>query len=128
MKKIVIVEFEKSEIEGLNWDKGRHAIMDKFLDSYKIIGEFIVQQICKSKKEPKKMILELELWRGVSMKRGIKVIIRKGSLDKLKKHQRFQVITKMFLDSYRAIGELCIERICRGKREPKKIVVMVEVK
>jgi len=128
MKKTIIVEFEKGEIEGLNWDKSRHAIMDKFFDSYKIIGEFIVQQICKSKKEPKKMILGLEIWRGLPMKRGIKVIIRKGSLDKLKKNQRLKVITKMFLDAYKAMGEFIVERICKSKKEPKKIVIMVEVK
>ncbi len=33
MKKTVMVEFEKSEIEGLDWNQGRRAIMHKFLDS-----------------------------------------------------------------------------------------------
>jgi hypothetical protein len=74
------------------------------------------------------MILGIEIWRGLPMKRGIKVIIEKGLLDKIKKYQRYHVITKMFLNAYTAIGEICIERICRGNMEPKKIVVVVEVK
>jgi hypothetical protein len=128
MKKTVIVEFKKSEIESLDWNQGRRVLMHKFLDSYRVIGRFIARQICKGKKEPKKMKLGIEIWRGLPMKRGIKVIIEKRSLDKIKKYERFYVITKMFLCAYTAIGELCVERICRGKREPKKIVVMVEVK
>jgi hypothetical protein len=127
MKKTVMVEFEKSEIEGLDWNQGRRAIMNKFLDSYRIIGQFIAQQVCKDRKEPKKMILGIEIWRGLPMRRGIKVIIDKGSLDKLKKYQRFQVISRLFLCAYQAMGELCVERICRGKSEPRKIVVRVEV-
>ncbi len=127
MKKTVMVEFEKSEIEGLDWDQGRRVIMHKFLDSYRVIGQFIGEQICKSKKEPKKMILGIEIWRGLPMRKGIKVIIDKGSLDKLKKYQRFQVISRLFLCAYQAIGESCVERICRGKSEPRKIVVRVEV-
>jgi hypothetical protein len=128
MKKIVTVEYEKASINEIDWKQRRRTIMHKFLDSYKIIGRFIAQRVCKGKKEPKKMILGIKIWRGVPTKRGIKVIIEKNSLDKLKKCQRFQVITKMFLNAYQALGEFCIERICSGKKDPEKTEVAVEVK
>jgi len=62
------------------------------------------------------------------MKRTVAIIIKTGTLGKLNRNQRLHVITKMFLDSYKAMGEFIVERICKNKKEPKKIVIMVEVK
>lgn len=128
MKKTWTLEFDKCSLTGSDKARSLKTIIDKFYESFLVLGEFIIQQIFNDNKPPERLELYLEIWRGLPMKRGIKIIIEKGSLDKIKKYQRFQVISRMFLSAYQAMGELCVERICRGKREPKKIVIIVEVK
>jgi hypothetical protein len=128
MKKTMDLDFKEYPPKGLYREQRLQAIKDRFVDAYKPVGKFIVKQIFKGNKEPKKMLIQLEMLGGAPLRRKILTTIGKGSMDKIKKHHRYHVISKTFLDVYRVIGELCINRIYRGKREPKRIVVRVEVK
>jgi len=70
----------------------------------------------------------MEIWRGTPLKRGARVTIGKHSMDNLKKHLRYRVIAKMFIDAFGAMGHFCMDNIRQVKRLPDKIVIEVEVK
>jgi hypothetical protein len=92
------------------------------------LREFIIQQIFKGKEPPKKLIIKLEIWRGVPIKRRVRVTVGKYTLDNLKKCHRYRVIMKMFIDAFGAMGHFCMNNIRQGKRLPEKIVIEVEVR
>jgi len=128
MKKIITLEFDKCLPKGSNRDKRLNVIMNKFHRSFKELGEFIIQQIFKGNKLPKRLEIYMEIWRGTPLKRGARVTIGKHSMDNLKKPLRYRVISKMFIDAFGAMGHFCINNIRQEKRLPEKVVIEVEVK
>jgi len=128
MKKIIALEFDKCSQNGLNRDKCLKTITNKFHRSFKELGEFIIQQIFKGNELPKRLEIYMEIWRGEPLKRGARVTVGKHTMDNLKKCHRYQVISKMFIDAFGAMGHFCMNNIRQRKRLPGKVVIEVEVK
>jgi len=128
MKKIMTLEFDKCLPKDSNRNQCLNVIINKFHGSFKELGEFIIQQIFKGNKPPKKLEIYVEIWRGEPLKRGARVTVGKHTMDNLKKCHRYQVISKMFIDAFGAMGHFCMNNIRQRKRLPGKVVIEVEVK
>jgi len=125
MKRTLAIDIKKDSLGNLDRQQRLNLITQMFLKSYTALGEFLVEQIVKSKKEPKVFVVRLRIHRAVPLKRCVRLTVVKGSLDKLSKDQRRRTILRMFLDAYGGIGKFCLKNICLRKREPRKVVIMV---
>jgi len=128
MKKTITLELNKCLKKDLTRDQHHKVIANEFRKPFKSLGEFIIQQIFKGNKLPKRLEIYMEIWRGTPTKRGVRVIIGKHTLDNLKKCDRYRVVLRDFIAAFEAMGYFLADNIRQVKRLPEKVVIEVEVK
>jgi hypothetical protein len=62
------------------------------------------------------------------MKRRVTILIKKGALDELSRKQRFEYVTKTFVNTINAVGQFVAWRISKNKKEFRKMVITLEMR